>query len=93
MKQPKRVRYAHGVRFLVLTLFLVWGISQGNVPVFAEETENLEGLIKALQIVVLDEPQKAPEFSLASVNVVDGEAKSLSDYRGQVIFLNFWTTW
>ena len=90
MKQAKRVCYVYGVRLFVLALFLVWGSSQGNVPLFAEETEEIAGLFEALQVIALDEPLKAPEFSLTSVN---GGTKSLSDYQGQLIFLNFWTTW
>lgn len=32
----------------------------------------------------------ATEFTLQSV---DGETYSLSDYRGRVVFINFWATW
>jgi peroxiredoxin len=32
----------------------------------------------------------APSFTLPSLN---GEAVSLSDYRGKWVFLNFWATW
>jgi peroxiredoxin len=32
----------------------------------------------------------APDFNLTSL---DGRKVSLSDYRGQVVLLNFWTTW
>ncbi len=32
----------------------------------------------------------APAFTLQSI---DGETHSLNDYRGQVIFVNFWATW
>ncbi|MDF1618549.1 TlpA disulfide reductase family protein, partial [Petrocella sp. FN5] len=32
----------------------------------------------------------APDFTLTSST---GEAISLSDYRGKIVFLNFWTTW
>ena len=90
MKQAKRIRYVYGVRIFVLALLVIWVSSQGNVPVFAEGTESIEGLFEALQVIALDEPLKAPDFSLTSVN---GETKSLSDYQGQLVFLNFWTTW
>jgi len=32
----------------------------------------------------------APDFALKDLN---GELTKLSDYRGQVVFLNFWATW
>ncbi len=32
----------------------------------------------------------APDFALKNLN---GETRKLSDYRGQVVFLNFWATW
>lgn len=40
--------------------------------------------------VVYDEPRPAPEFTLAGF---DGSSFSLSDYRGQVVVLNFWASW
>ncbi|NIQ97042.1 MAG: TlpA family protein disulfide reductase [Desulfuromonadales bacterium] len=33
---------------------------------------------------------EAPDFTLSDMN---GESVSLSDYRGKVVFLNFWATW
>ncbi|MBD1401702.1 TlpA disulfide reductase family protein [Pelovirga terrestris] len=38
--------------------------------------------------VVIGEP--APEFTLLTM---EGERVSLSDFRGQVVVLNFWATW
>lgn len=34
--------------------------------------------------------QMAPDFTLTALN---GERVSLSQYRGKVVFLNFWATW
>src|SRR5262249_50978667 len=34
--------------------------------------------------------QQAPDFSLKDEN---GHAIKLSDYRGKLVFLNFWATW
>lgn len=38
----------------------------------------------------LQEPFSAPEFELMGE---DGKLYRLSDYRGQVVILNFWATW
>ena len=40
--------------------------------------------------VGLKQGQLAPDFAFSSY---DGERKRLSDYRGEVVFLNFWATW
>lgn len=39
-----------------------------------------------------EEPKmyEAPEFTLLNL---DGDEVSLSDYRGKVVFINFWATW
>ncbi|WP_226666110.1 TlpA family protein disulfide reductase [Metabacillus litoralis] len=36
------------------------------------------------------EKEKAPEFSISTLS---GETISLSDFKGDLIILNFWTTW
>jgi len=36
------------------------------------------------------DPEIAPGFSLVSL---DGEVVSLSDYRGQIVLLDFWASW
>ena len=40
--------------------------------------------------VGLETGQKAPDFTLSNM---ENEETSLSDYRGQKVFLNFWATW
>jgi peroxiredoxin len=42
--------------------------------------------------VVAEVGQPAPEFFLPSVHV-DADAISLSDYRGRVVYLDFWSAW
>ncbi|MCL4479316.1 MAG: TlpA family protein disulfide reductase [Deltaproteobacteria bacterium] len=37
-----------------------------------------------------EQNEKAPDFSLPSIN---NNIIKLSDYRGKVVFLNFWATW
>jgi len=42
------------------------------------------------ELTRLDKPASAPDFTLENM---DGEQVSLSDYRGKVVMLNFWATW
>ena len=41
-------------------------------------------------MTALSPPQKAADFTLPDM---DGEAHTLSDYRGKVVMINFWATW
>jgi thiol-disulfide isomerase/thioredoxin len=42
------------------------------------------------QLTRLSEPVPAPDFVLENM---DGERRSLKDYRGKVVLINFWATW
>ncbi len=41
-------------------------------------------------VIVYDNPSPAPDFELANF---DGSTFRLSDYRGQIVVLNFWASW
>lgn len=49
-----------------------------------------EDLFRALKIVRFSKPVTPPDFSLQDLG---GKAVKLSDFRGKVLLLNFWTTW
>ncbi len=50
---------------------------------------DLEDALRHLGMLPID-PVDAEDFSLTDI---DGETVRLSDYRGDVVFLNFWATW
>ena len=52
------------------------------------ETEVVLGMLSPDATPVKDE--MAPDFALKTLN---GEVVQLSDYRGKLVLLNFWTTW
>ncbi|ADL11561.1 TlpA family protein disulfide reductase [Acetohalobium arabaticum] len=69
---------------LILTLFLV-GIL---LLVGCTQTELRE---KASDVPIKPKVDfKAPDFTLTDLN---GKKVKLSDFKGQVVFLNFWATW
>ena len=87
MKAQKR--FPGRIQIILTSLLLIVIISQGgriyNSTAFAEED-----IFEVLKINKFSEPIEAPDFSLVSI---DGKEVKLSDYKGNVIFLNFWTTW
>lgn len=47
-------------------------------------------LFKVLDIQKVTPPMEAPEFT---TEMLDGKKVSLQDFRGKVVFLNFWASW
>lgn len=67
----------------VLSLILLIGLLASSSTAFTQE--------QSIQMLYpLQEPFLAPEFELKGE---DGKLYRLSDYRGQVVILNFWATW
>jgi hypothetical protein len=86
MKIQQYCRFVNtGVAIFLLGLFFLGGGGILVSPVSAEEDT-----FKALQASQFTERLEAPDFSLPLIE--GGEAK-LSDYKGKVVFLNFWATW
>lgn len=55
-----------------------------------EREVEYERLYPSLGIQRVDPPEEAEDFTLKTLK---GETVSLKDYRGRLIFLNFWATW
>ena len=68
----------------VLSSFLLWGerARAGEDP--------YEDLYSSLDIVRITSPVEAWDFTLEDLQ---GSAVSLKDFRGKLVFLNFWATW
>ncbi len=83
------------------TMMFIEGSSKGQVdaimPLLAEfretcqnpEYKNIATQLYA-QLLPLSKGQPAPDFVMTDR---DGNTKHLSDYRGKVVYLDFWATW
>lgn len=65
-------------------LVALFALSSGRV--YAE----VDDLFRALRLIRFAKPVAPPDFSLPDLN---GKQVKLSDLRGKVVLLNFWTTW
>ena len=77
-----------------ILLFAVF-IAVGTTLIFSlnGKTENRssnQDLMGSMNISKVAKKIKAPDFMLRDLS---GETIRLSDYRGKVVLLNFWTTW
>ena len=72
-------------------LFLLAALCLGSGPLYAQTTRNPSIDYKAVPKLeeVKDHPA-APDFTLADPG---GKKVSLKDFRGKLVFLNFWATW
>ncbi len=88
MKTRKRFLWFVRIMLSSSLLFLLLIIIQG----WREDSAVLaqENVFDVLQINRFPEPVDVPDFSLVSI---DGQNVKLSDYKGNIVFLNFWATW
>ena len=77
MKVTSRV----ALYFFVLSLILL----TVDFPLWGEED-----YLAKLGVYRFDKKNDAPEFTLQDLN---GRKRSLSDFQGRFIMLNFWATW
>jgi thiol-disulfide isomerase/thioredoxin len=50
-------------------------------------------LLVIFVIIILSGGGQSDQPEEAEITLLDGETVSLSDYRGQVVLINFWATW
>ncbi|MFQ5931732.1 MAG: peroxiredoxin family protein [Nitrospiraceae bacterium] len=80
-------------KWLEASLLISWPlILSGGCDVGPSESasERVAQTVPAVERAVLRVGDPAPNFTLWDLN---GDVVSLSQYRGKVIFLNFWATW
>jgi peroxiredoxin len=74
--------------FLISSIFFVAILL--NPLVLSGKAEADGHFMEALGIMQFDEKIEAPDFSLKNLNGTD---VGIKDYRGKIVFLNFWATW
>jgi peroxiredoxin len=78
-------RYSWKVIFLLVAFAFSFGFL-----VAQERVDANDHFMEKLGIIQFDEGVEAPDFTL---NNLAGKEVGLKDYRGKIVFLNFWATW
>lgn len=79
-------KYIGIIHLLSLTLALVFL----NPYIFNDRARGESHFIESLSLIRIEEKIEAQNFALMDLS---GNEVSLKDFRGKVVFLNFWTTW
>lgn len=74
--------------FLIIGIGLIVFINSGKN--FAADSIKTEDYMASMGIIAINEKKKAPEFNLDDLG---GELRTLKEFLGRVVFLNFWATW
>jgi hypothetical protein len=61
-----------------------------GAPELTQNEPTVSALMDSMGIQPLSDPVTPPDFTL---NSIEGEEVSLSQYRGKVVMLGFWATW
>lgn len=72
-------------------LFVVFAaLLSFNLDAKSKDIPPDQDLLAAMKITRIAESPKAPDFVLKDL---EGKSYRLSDLRGKVVLVNFWTTW
>jgi thiol-disulfide isomerase/thioredoxin len=87
-KRPTRKTF---LLFLILPVFGLIVFSFLEIDLFAKtESQELDRLFRDVGVLKIPHPTDPVEITLKDPN---GQQVSLSDLRGKIVFINFWTTW
>lgn len=90
MEPRKRSTIIIILLIVICIVFAYFYLSYREEKIQREREVEYERLYPSLGIQRVDPPEEAEDFTLKTLK---GETVSLKDYRGRLIFLNFWATW
>jgi peroxiredoxin len=67
-----------------------FSLEAGQVISFDEADPKTDGLFRKMEIIEIPHISPPVDFRLPDIN---GQQVTLSDFKGKIVFLNFWTTW
>ncbi|MBI5739516.1 MAG: redoxin domain-containing protein [Nitrospirae bacterium] len=79
--------------FIIIALVLfpfLGGCTEDKAPELSGNKMSVAELLASMDMRHMAQPVKAPDFELPSVG---GGTVGISQHRGKVVLLSFWTTW
>lgn len=78
-------------KIVTSALFVIFAaLLSFNLDAKSREITSDQDLMASMKITRIAESPKAPDFVLQDL---EGKSFRLSDLRGKVVLINFWTTW
>jgi peroxiredoxin len=96
MKRMKKIIIPSTLLILLITLSVThmgWKSTNGVVTLNRADAVEISDVAEYLEALSILPPNNEIEALDFTVESLDGETESLNDYRGNVVFLNFWATW
>lgn len=76
--------------FFISSVALSFSFKSGQVISTDEADPKTERLFREMRVIEVPHIPPTVDFSLLDIN---GQLFTLSDFKGKIVFLNFWTTW
>jgi peroxiredoxin len=76
--------------FIISFVVISFSLGAGQAISIDEADPKTDGLFQKMEIFKI--PHIAPPVDFTLLDV-DGQKFTLSDFKGKIVFLNFWTTW
>jgi len=76
--------------FIISSVALSFSLKVSQVIFTVEADPKTERLFRKMRIIEVPHIPPPVDFSLLDIN---GQQYTLSDFKGKIVFLNFWTTW
>jgi len=76
--------------FIIFSIVMSFSLEAGQIISLDEADPKTDSLFRKMEIIKIPHIAPPVDFSLPDIN---GQQVTLSDFKGKIVFLNFWTTW
>ena len=76
--------------FIIFSIVMSFSLEAGQVKSLDEANPKTDRLFRKMEIIKIPHIAPPVDFSLPDIN---GQQFTLSQFKGKIVFLNFWTTW